>query len=65
MLGLNKITHVEQQKLEAKGTQLKQTKLKHANYFSVYNNGTIVSVNQTRIGSINHQLYTIKTERLP
>jgi len=64
MLGLNINLNVEQEKLKAKGIQIKQTKLKHANYLSAYNDGTIESVNQTRIGSINHQLYTIKNRKI-
>jgi hypothetical protein len=48
---------------KAKGVHLKDTSITHESYKKVYNDGGIVNVEQTRIQSINHQLYTIKSTK--
>ena len=50
--------------MKSKGVNLKQTKLKHKAYKAHYEFGHIITVPQERIGSIDHQLYTIRTHKL-
>jgi len=50
--------------LKAKGIHLDDTKITFQSYLNVYKNQIIISVPQTRIGSINHQLYTFKSDKI-
>jgi len=51
------------EKLKAKGISLKQTNLRHLDYKNVFLNNTIVIVDQSRIVSKKHQLFSEKTEK--
>ena len=51
--------------LKAKGVDLRQTsEIKHQTYIDVFNSGNSVIVNQERIGSIGHQLYTMRFKKV-
>ena len=50
--------------MKAKGVTLKGTDINHQSYLDCYNNNIKVSVNQTRIGSSKHQLYTYKGKKI-
>ena len=54
----------DKESMKAKGVNLKNTEIRHQTYVNVYETGEIVSVNQERIGSINHQLYTMKFSKV-
>ena len=49
---------------KSKGIRLDQTNISHENYKSIYLNGGEEIVYQTNICSINHQLYTIKRQKV-
>ena len=50
--------------MKSKGISLKQTDISHQHYDEVYETGIQKRVQQSRIGSINHQLYTLKTVKM-
>jgi len=50
--------------MKAKGIHLKDTTITFQSYLDVYNNNTILTVPQIRIGSINHQLFTFKMNKI-
>ena len=49
--------------LRAKGIHLKGTGLRHEEYKKVYDERLQLAVEQTRIGTTNHQLFTFKTTK--
>jgi len=49
--------------MRSKGISLHQTDISHQSYIEAYENGVQQRVQQNRIGSINHQLFTIKTTK--
>jgi len=51
------------EKLKAKGIILQDTNLTHSSYLNVYLNNTIVFVDQTKIVSKKHQLFTEKSTK--
>jgi hypothetical protein len=50
--------------IKAKGVDLKDSSLKHESYLKVYNDDSSITIDQMRIQSKNHQLYTIKSRKL-
>jgi len=50
-------------KQKAKGVSLKGTTISHDTYVKVYNERTAETIAQKRIGSLNHQLYTLKYKK--
>ena len=49
--------------MKSKGINLKQTCIRHEDYVQCYENGSEKRLEQSRIGSVNHQLYTIRTTK--
>jgi hypothetical protein len=49
--------------LRAKGVHLRGTVIGHEHYQRVYRERSTVSVPQQRIGTVNHQLYTMRSEK--
>jgi len=54
---------VRDSKQKAKGVNLRGTSISHDTYRKVYKNRTEEKIKQQRIGSINHQLYTMRFEK--
>ena len=54
----------EKTSMKAKGVTLKDTDLTHQSYLDCYNNNQSVSVDQFRIGTINHQLFSFKRPKI-
>ena len=50
-------------KLKAKGVNLKNSKITHNTYRKVYQRRTIKTIQQQRIGTVNHQLYTMRYKK--
>ena len=50
--------------MKAKGITLKDTELTHQSYLDCYNENKRVLVNQFRIGTKNHQLFSFMTSKL-
>ena len=55
-------------KMKAKGVNLteliKNKKITHQTYLDIYNNDDVLTIPQQRITSLEHQLYTIKTNKI-
>ena len=54
----------EKNSMKAKGITLKGTGICHQSYLDCYNENETVSVEQFRITSKNHQLYSIKNKKI-
>ena len=50
--------------MRAKGVSLKNTEISHQSYLDCYNENKSVSVEQFRITTKNHQLYSIKSNKI-
>jgi hypothetical protein len=50
--------------MKAKGVDLRGSTLTHESYLKVYNDGSTVSIPQSRIQPKDHQLYTIKSNKI-
>ena len=49
--------------IKSKGISLKQTNINHQDYIDTYENSKEKRVVQSRIGTVNHQLFTIQTSK--